>query len=54
MTTHQLSVFTGNKSGRLAAVTRILAKEKINIRAMTVATYYTFGVIMQSSSCGDV
>lgn len=41
----QLSIFAENKPGRLAAVTRILAQEKINIRATTIATSDTFGVI---------
>jgi hypothetical protein len=45
MTAYQLSVFAENKPGRLAAVTGILAKEKINIRATTIATSDTFGVI---------
>jgi len=42
---YQLSIFAENKPGRLAAVTEILAKEKINIRATTIATSDTFGVI---------
>ena len=45
MITLQLSIFAENKPGRLAAVTQILAKEKINIRATTIATSDTFGVI---------
>ncbi len=45
MTTYQLSIFAENKPGRLAAVTQALAKEKINIRATTIATSDTFGVI---------
>jgi len=45
MITYQLSIFAENKPGRLAAVTRVLAKEKINIRATTIATSDTFGVI---------
>ena len=45
MNTYQLSIFAENKPGRLAAVTRVLAKEKINIRATTIATSDTFGVI---------
>jgi hypothetical protein len=45
MIAHQLSVFAENKPGRLAAVTKILAAEKINIRATTIATSDTFGVI---------
>ena len=45
MIAYQLSVFAENKPGRLAAITGILAKEKINIRATTIATSDTFGVI---------
>ena len=45
MITYQLSIFAENKPGRLAAVTQILAKEKINIRATTISTSDTFGVI---------
>ena len=45
MITYQLSIFAENKPGRLAAVTQTLAKEKINIRATTIATSDTFGVI---------
>lgn len=45
MVTSQLSIFAENKPGRLAAVTRVLAKEKVNIRATTIATSDTFGVI---------
>lgn len=45
MITYQLSIFAENKPGRLAAVTNILAKENINIRATTISTSDTFGVI---------
>lgn len=45
MIAYQLSVFAENKPGRLAAVTQILSKEKINIRATTITTSDTFGVI---------
>lgn len=45
MITNQLSIFAENKPGRLAAVTQVLAKERINIRATTIATSDTFGVI---------
>ncbi len=44
MITH-LSVFAENRPGSLARVTRILARENINIRATTIATSDTFGVI---------
>jgi hypothetical protein len=45
MVSHQLSIFAENKPGRLAAVTHALADEKINIRATTISTSDTFGVI---------
>jgi hypothetical protein len=45
MISHQVSIFAENKPGKLAAVTRVLAKEKINIRATTISTSDTFGVI---------
>ena len=45
MIANQISIFAENKPGRLAAVTHILAKEKINIRATTITTSDTFGVI---------
>jgi hypothetical protein len=45
MIAYQLSIFAENKSGKLAQITGILAKEKINIRATTIATADTFGII---------
>ena len=45
MIAYQLSVFAENKPGRLAKVTGILAGEKINIRAITIATSDVFGVV---------
>ncbi|MDX9745229.1 MAG: ACT domain-containing protein [Syntrophales bacterium] len=45
MIAQQISIFAENKPGRLAAVTHALAKEKINIRATTISTSDTFGVI---------
>jgi len=45
MIAYQLSVFAENKPGRLAKVTGILKKGKINIRAITIATSDAFGVI---------
>jgi hypothetical protein len=41
----QLSVFLGNEEGRLAEVTSILAKAKINIRALSLADTADFGVL---------
>lgn len=45
MIARQLSVFAENKPGSLAKVTRVLSREKINIRATTISTSDTFGVI---------
>jgi hypothetical protein len=45
MIANQLSIFAENKPGKLAAVTHILATERINIRATTISTSDTFGVI---------
>lgn len=45
MIAYQLSIFAQNKPGRLAKVTGILRKGKINIRAITIATSDAFGVI---------
>ena len=41
----QLSVFIENKQGALADAAAILAKEKINIRAMTLADTTKYGVL---------
>jgi len=41
----QISVFLENKSGRLAAVTRLLAEESINIRALSIADTSDFGIL---------
>jgi hypothetical protein len=45
MIARQLSVFAENKPGSLARVTRVLNREKINIRATTISTADAFGVI---------
>ena len=45
MTVSQISVFAENKPGQLARITRVLSKEKINIRATTIATSHSYGVI---------
>jgi len=45
MTAYQLSIFAENKPGRLAKVTKILGKENINIRAISISTSDVFGVI---------
>ncbi|MBN2255902.1 MAG: ACT domain-containing protein [Deltaproteobacteria bacterium] len=45
MVAYQISVFAENKPGRLAKVTSILAREKINIRAISISSSDDFGVI---------
>ena len=45
MKAYQLSILAENKPGSLARVTRILAKEKINIRSITISSHGEFGII---------
>jgi hypothetical protein len=45
MSVKQISVFLENKKGRLADVTRILASEAVNIRALSLADTADFGVL---------
>lgn len=45
MKVKQITVFLENKSGRLAAVTRALAKAGINIRALSIADTSDFGIL---------
>jgi len=45
MIAYQLSVFAEDKPGKLAQVTRTLAAARISIRATTISTSDTFGVI---------
>ena len=41
----QISIFLENKSGRLADVTRTLAKNNINISALSIADTTDFGIL---------
>jgi hypothetical protein len=41
----QISIFLENKSGRLAAVTRLLADHGFNIRALSIADTSDFGIL---------
>lgn len=45
MRVEQIAVFLENKSGRLAEITRILADNTINIRALSVADTADFGIL---------
>ena len=41
----QISIFVENKPGRLAEITEIIAKNDINIRALSVAETTHFGIL---------
>ena len=45
MTVRQLSVFLENRPGRLCAATDLLAREGINLSALTVADTAEFGIL---------
>jgi hypothetical protein len=45
MIAYQLSIFAEDKPGKIAHVTSVLARAKISIRATTISTADTFGVI---------
>lgn len=45
MLVKQISVFLENKSGRLAEVTDVLAKNSINISALSIADTTDFGIL---------
>lgn len=45
MTVRQLSVFLENKTGHLNQILRVLAKNNINIVALTVADFSDFGLL---------
>ncbi len=41
----QVSIFLENRTGRLYEVTRLLAKNKLNIRALSIADTSDFGIL---------
>ena len=45
MITKQISIFVENRHGRLAEITDIIGKNKINIRAVSIADTTDFGII---------
>lgn len=45
MTINQLSIFVENKAGALGEITHILAKEGVDIRAMSIADTRDFGIL---------
>ncbi|HYA87681.1 MAG TPA: ACT domain-containing protein [Nitrospirota bacterium] len=45
MKVEQISIFLENKSGRLAEITDVLAKNGVNIRALSLADTADFGIL---------
>ena len=44
MNIHQISVFLENRTGQLAEITRLLAKEHVDIRAISIAETADYGL----------
>ncbi len=44
MSIHQISVFLENRAGQLAEITQLLAKEHVNLRAISIAETADYGV----------
>jgi hypothetical protein len=44
MNIHQISVFLENRAGQLAQITRLLAKEHVDIRAISIAETADYGL----------
>ncbi|MBR5232719.1 MAG: amino acid-binding protein [Clostridia bacterium] len=45
MSVKQISVFIENKTGKLAEVTRFIAENNINMKALSVADTHDFGIL---------
>ena len=45
MTVHQISVFLENRAGQLAEITRVLAENGIDMRAISIAETADYGVL---------
>ena len=58
MAIQQLSVFLENKPGTLSKLTQVLANNKINMKAMSLADTYDFGIARiiteDINSCADI
>ncbi len=44
MSIHQISVFLENRAGQLAEITNLLAKEHVNLRAISIAETSDYGL----------
>lgn len=45
MNIHQISVFLENRTGQLAEITRLLAENRVNIRAISIAETADYGLV---------
>ncbi|MGN0793865.1 MAG: ACT domain-containing protein [Aristaeellaceae bacterium] len=45
MSVHQISIFLENRAGQLAEITRLLADNHINLRALNIAETKDYGVL---------
>ena len=45
MNIHQITVFLENRSGQLAEITHLLAKENVDIRAISIAETADYGLV---------
>lgn len=45
MSVKQISVFVENKTGKLAEVTRFIAENNVNMKALSVADTHDFGIL---------
>ena len=45
MKIQQISIFVENKPGRLAEITRLLADNDVNLRALSIADTTKFGIL---------
>ena len=45
MSIHQISVFLENRAGQLAAITKVLAENNIDLRAISIAETADYGVL---------
>ena len=45
MSVHQISVFLENRAGQLAEITRVLAENSIDLRAISIAETADYGVL---------
>ena len=50
MSVHQISIFLENRAGQLAEITRLLADNGVNLRALNIAETKDYGVLLGVSA----